>query len=68
MSIECNFSFDDLYNAAYGKNLSKKEKEKFTVLSQDTINELVLKWTKKANWKTKIKKGIDGKNYLSFHP
>lgn len=68
MGIECNFSFDDLYKAAFGKDISKKAKQEFANLSQDKINNLVLKWSKKANWKTEEKKGIDGKIYLAFFP
>jgi hypothetical protein len=68
MSIECNFSFSDLYKAAYGKNLSKDEKKKFINLSQEEINNLVLKWAKKAGWKIERKRGNDKEVYIAFHP
>lgn len=66
--MECDFSFSDLYKAAFGKNLSKKEKESFANLTQIEINRLVSKWAKKASWKTQDKKGDDGKIYLAFYP
>ena len=66
--FECKFSFDDLYKAAFGKSLTNKEKLKFKKLSQKEINILVSSWAKKTGWKTKKKKGTDGKIYLSFYP
>jgi hypothetical protein len=68
MTDYCDYSFNDLYKAAYKKNLSKKEKTEFEKLSQEKINSLVLEWAKRAGWKTKNKTGYDGKNYLAFHP
>lgn len=68
MGIECAYSFDDLYKAAFGKNLTKKEKLEFQKLSQKEINSLVLNWAQKTNWITLEKKGVDGKIYISFHP
>ena len=68
MGIECDYSFDALYQAAFGKKIPKKEKRKFQSLSQDEINTLVSRWAKKAGWDTTEKKGTDGNNFLSFHP
>lgn len=65
---ECNYSFYDLYKAAYGHRIPLKEKKKLQMLSQDEINAQVLIWAKEAGWKTKKKKGTDKKTYLSFHP
>lgn len=65
---ECNYSFYDLYKAAYGHRIPLKEKKKLQMLSQDEINAQVLVWAKEAGWKTKKKKGTDKKTYLSFHP
>lgn len=64
----CNYSFEDLYFAAFGKKLNKKLKEKFKEMSQDKINLLVLNWAKKANWTTNKKIGDDNIVYISFQP
>jgi hypothetical protein len=68
MGIECAYSFEDLYRAAYGKSLSLKEKNKLQNISQEKINSLVLAWAEKAGWKTNKKIGKDNKIYLSFYP
>ena len=68
MGEECNYSFFDLYKAAYGHRIALKEKRALQKLSQEEINKLVLVWAKEAGWKTKKKKGTDKKVYLSFHP
>ena len=65
--FECKFSFDDLYKAAFGKSLTSKEKKKLQSLPQEDINTLVCKWAKEAGWKTKKKKGNNGKIYISFY-
>jgi hypothetical protein len=65
---ECNYSFYDLYKAAYGHRIPLKEKRELQKLSQDKINDLVMIWAKEAGWKTKKKKGTDKNIYLSFHP
>lgn len=64
----CNYSFDDLYNAAFGKNLTSKHKKEFQSLSQEEINKLVLTWAKKAGWKATEVKGDDEIIYISFQP
>lgn len=66
--LECKFSFDDLYKAAFGKSLVFKKKKKLQSLSQEEINGLVSFWAQKAGWMTKAKKGRDGKVYVSFYP
>ena len=68
MGIECNYSFESLYSAAYGRNMNIREKRAFEKFSQEEINTLVLQWSKEAGWKTRKKKGTDGFTYLSFHP
>jgi len=69
MSIdECDYSFFDLYKAAFGHRILLKEKRELQKLSQNEINILVSQWAKEAGWKTKPKKGTDKKIYLSFHP
>lgn len=64
----CKYSFDDLFEAAFGKILNPKEKEKLQKLPQEKINALVIQWAQKAGWKTRKKKGEDSQTYLSFYP
>lgn len=64
----CNYSFDDLYFAAYKKSLSDQEKNNLQELQQDEVNALVSEWAKKAHWKTMKKIGSDKKVYLAFEP
>lgn len=66
--IECDYSFDNLYEAAFSKKISKSLKIKLQKLPQNEINTLVSKWAKKANWVTKKKIGSDKEVYLSFYP
>lgn len=68
MGVECDYSFEMLYKAAFGKSISKKEKSRLQILDQENINLLVKEWAQKAGWNTKIKFGQDGKEYLSFYP
>ncbi len=68
MDISCNFSFWDLYKAAFKKNPSKKLKKDFQNLSQIEINKHVLIWAKKAGWQTEERIGSDKKIYLAFFP
>ena len=64
----CNYSFDDLYKAAFGKSLESHKKKELQQLPQGEINSLVKEWAQKAGWKTGEKKGYEGDIYLSFHP
>lgn len=64
----CNYSFEDLYKAAFGKEITLQEKKELKKLPQEKINITVKEWAKKANWKTSEIKGSDGNIYLSFHP
>lgn len=68
INTECDYSFDDLYKAAFGLNLNKDQKHKLQSLSQEKINLLVKKWAKKAGWKIRTLKGSDGKSYSAFKP
>lgn len=66
--IECNFSFEMLYKAAFNRDLSKNIKLKLQNLPQEEINKLVLKWSKKAGWKTEERIGSNGVLYRAFYP
>lgn len=66
-NVECDYSFEMLYKAAFGKSLSKKEIAKLQTSSQNEINSLVLIWATKAGWTTDRRLGDDGKDYIAFY-
>lgn len=68
MGIECAYSFEELYKAAFGRSLTKKEKLEFQESSQEEINNLVLVWAQKAKWTTDKRSGTDGREYIAFYP
>ena len=65
---ECDYSFEMLYHAAFGKSLPRKKKQSLKFLNQEDINKIVTDWAGKAGWNTKEKKGSDGKIYTAFFP
>ncbi len=67
INTECGYSFEILYEAAYGKRLDEGLKTKLQNLSQEKINSLVIKWAKIARWKTDKRIGSDGIEYVSFY-
>lgn len=64
----CNYSFEALYLAAFGKNISKTSLAKMKKYSQEKINFLVEKWAAVAGWNTEEKIGSDGIRYIAFAP
>lgn len=64
----CNYSFEDLYKAAYGKSLDLKEKERLQHLAQGKINLIVKKWAQKAGWKTEKIKSTTNTVFIAFQP
>lgn len=66
--MECDYSFEMLYKAAFGKSLSKKLKTQLQKSTQEEINQLVKKWAVKAGWTTMKKNGADNCEYLAFYP
>lgn len=68
MDVSCNFSFWDLYVAAFGKAATPSFRKKFVTLSQDMINKKVMLWANKAGWKTEKRIGSDKKLYIAFYP
>ncbi len=64
---ECDFSFQDLYAAAFGKD-QKEFTEDLSNLPQKKINVLVKTWAKKANWETEDRVGSDNMVYTAFYP
>lgn len=67
MADYCNYSFDDLYKAAFGKSLNSQKKLQIKALSQDEINQYVRAWTQRAEWLLR-EHHIGGQVFLSFQP
>lgn len=65
---ECDYSFWELYVAAFNKNPSDEEKEEFHQLPQFRRNMKVKEWAKLAGWKTIRRIGSDFKIYIAFYP
>lgn len=68
MDSACNFSFWDLYKAAFGKSATPAVKKRFFTLSQKAINKKVTLWAQRAGWKTEERMGTDNKLYIAFYP
>lgn len=68
MGRECVYSFDHLYEAAHGRQMTDSEKDWLWKASQDERNEAVAKWAQTAGWETSTRTGTDGLIYLAFCP
>lgn len=68
MGIECNYSFFDLFRAAFKREPTIEEIAQFENLDQESKNKQVKGWAEKAVWQTKDKIGSDGKTYTAFAP
>ncbi len=68
MGIECNFSFFDLFRAAFKREPTVEEIAHFENLPQSGKNELVKEWAQEAAWETQDKMGSDGQLYTAFAP
>lgn len=67
-NIECDYSLEMLFKAAFGKNISSKRKQELQSLPQDKINDLVRLWADKAGWRTHWRVGFGKQKYLAFYP
>jgi hypothetical protein len=63
---ECNFSFNDLFSAYAGRNMSAEEKQRFNALPQEEKNIKVRQWAAQAGFKTEDRRGQDGLIYTAF--
>jgi len=66
--VECDYSFEMLYKAAFGKKLPISEKNRIQQLPQNKINLLVKDWANMAGWQTVERIGLDKQTYLAFFP
>lgn len=68
MNPECNYSFKDLYTAAFKRAPKQTEMLELFAMSRDEINRTVKAWAKIAGWQTGKRQGADGNEYLAFWP
>lgn len=68
MGPEKNYSFADLYEAAFGKKPAPERIVILLSLPQEEINEVVKEWAKQADWNALDVVGTDGKTYTAFYP
>ena len=68
MGIECDYSFYDLYRAAFKRQPTLEQIAHFESLPQSGKNELVKQWAAAAAWETQDKVGSDGVTYTAFAP
>lgn len=66
ISEECNYSFSNLFFAAFDRYQTSEEMAQFVSLDQDNKNKKVIEWAAKVHWQTQEKMGTDGKTYIAF--
>lgn len=68
MSSHCQYSFADLYEAAFGAKPTRAALEDLYALTQTERNIVVREWAARAKWETTDVTGKDGVVYASFGP
>ena len=68
MGIECSYSFNDLYFAAYGESMEREVEQRLYSVDQSERNSMVAEWAEDAGWETTKRAGSDGNVYLAFCP
>lgn len=68
MAHSCAYSFDDLYQAVFGRAMTETEKGALYDLPQADRNVQVGEWAKEAGWQTEDRRGSDGVTYTAFWP
>jgi len=68
MSSHCQYSFADLYQAAFGAKPSKAALEELYALTEDERNIIVRDWVRREEWESFDITGTDGVVYASFGP
>jgi hypothetical protein len=66
MDYACQFSFNDLYQAAFSRSLTEEEKSRLYGLSQNERNQKVGEWVRIAKWGSELRVGSDGVYYRAF--
>ncbi len=68
MSSHCQYSFADLFEAAFGQQPTRAALEELYALTQDERNIVVRDWVRRAEWESFDITGTDGIEYASFGP
>lgn len=68
MSIECAYSFKDLFEAAFHREPTEDELGNLYALPQSQRNRQVREWAALAQWETRERVGFDGQDYIAFAP
>jgi hypothetical protein len=68
MGIECDYSYNDLFRAAYNRLTTVKERELLSQMTQKDRNKYVRRLAGLAEWETKDKLGSDNQIYTAFAP
>lgn len=68
MGIECDYSYNDLFKAAYNRLPTSKESKLLSQMTQTDRNEYVRKLAQLAEWEIEEKLGSDNQIYTAFAP
>ncbi|MEX0672705.1 MAG: hypothetical protein WDZ82_01145 [Candidatus Paceibacterota bacterium] len=68
MALECNYSYKDLYKAAFGKEPTFADLKVLKNLPYPTRERVVQNWIERAGWISKTVHSDDGKSYRMFKP
>jgi hypothetical protein len=70
MGNECRFSFDDLFHAATGRDMTAEEKDRLYTLPQEARNAWVQGMVQQTNGSFEMdafpRQGSDGQGYIAF--
>ena len=68
MPQNCQFSFNDLFSAAKGRDMTNEERDHLYALNQDERNHWVQQHVDMTNgtFITELRNGSDSKTYLAF--
>jgi|GEM_PF-1024552 len=66
MERACKFSFEDLFQASFGRTMTALEKSELYQLSQEKRNQKVGDWAHQAGWQTDQRQGNNGVTYTAF--
>lgn len=68
MNSYCDYSFADLFRAAFKREAEPAELEALFAKPRAEINATVAEWARIAGWQVREMRGLDGEVYLAFWP
>ncbi|MEX0930276.1 MAG: hypothetical protein WDZ79_01215 [Candidatus Paceibacterota bacterium] len=68
MAPECDYSYHDLYAAAFGKDPEPGDLVALKNMPHPTRENVIRNWIERAGWISKEVRGEDGKVYTMFAP